>query len=30
MFEAVESPSSADPTMRNLAPDLSTAPLLEP
>jgi len=30
MFESIESPGSADPTMRNLAPDLSTAPLLEP
>ena len=30
LFEAIECPASATPTMRNLAPDLSPAPLLEP
>ena len=30
LFEAIECPASATPTMRNLAPDISPAPLLEP
>ena len=30
MFEAIECGASAVPTMRNLAPDLTPAPLLEP
>ncbi len=30
LFEAIECGSSAEPSMRNLAPDLSPAPLLEP
>jgi len=30
MLEAIDSPASADPSMRALAPDLSLAPLLEP
>ena len=30
LFEAIECPGSQEPTMRNLAPDLTVAPLLEP
>jgi 1,4-alpha-glucan branching enzyme len=30
MLEAIESPKALDPRLRNLAPDLSLAPLLEP
>jgi 1,4-alpha-glucan branching enzyme len=30
MLEAIESPEAPDPRMRNLVPDLSLAPLLEP
>jgi 1,4-alpha-glucan branching enzyme len=30
MLEAIDSPSSTDPCMRSLAPDMSLAPLLEP
>ena len=30
MLEAINSPEAPDPGMRNLAPDLSLAPLLEP
>jgi len=30
LLEAIDSPERADPAMRNLAPDLSPAPLLEP
>ncbi len=30
LFEAIESGDEADPALRNLAPDLSTSPLLEP
>ena len=30
LFEVIDSPGSAEPAVRNLAPDLSPAPLLEP
>jgi len=30
LLEAIDSPSAPEPTVRNLAPDLSPAPLLEP
>ena len=30
LFEVLDSPDTAEPTLRNLAPDLSPAPLLEP
>lgn len=30
LFEVIDSPDRAEPTLRNLAPDLSPAPLLEP
>ncbi len=30
VFEAIESGGEIEPAVRNLAPDLSTAPLLEP
>ena len=30
LFEAIESGGEAEPALRNLAPDLSTSPLLEP
>ncbi len=30
LLEAIDSGSSPDPRMRNLAPDMSLAPLLEP
>ena len=30
LFEAIDSPSAPEPKLRNLAPDLSPAPLLEP
>ena len=30
LFEAIESPQRAEPSLRNLAPDLALAPLLEP
>jgi predicted glycosyl hydrolase (DUF1957 family) len=29
LFEAIDSPERADPLLRNLAPDLTLAPLLE-